>query len=298
MTGSVCVASPATCHLGDRRPRARASERVLRLVDEPVRRLTAPIPASLPSHDAIQGAPEAMPPSPRTSAAKRSLRRDLPDADADPSREGPRFRSAGRRTSRPAGGAPINGVRPSRAMESISMVVRRGRLALRRRRGRSTPRRQPHRHRESSVRQRYRQRHLRRWRRNRHRGEVRDTHRNPWGRPDTSGAMARRWHAGPRAHPCQHSRPGAAPGLSCWFGVEPPAGIEPATPSLPSMRRRVTTPSSTSPSRATAQVRSAIEGCAAGLGEVACGVVSGRSLARPSCGGVAPTPDRHRSDSP
>src|SRR5215217_4239911 len=28
-------------------------------------------------------------------------------------------------------------------------------------------------------------------------------------------------------------RPGAGPGLSCWFGVEPPAGIEPATPSLP-----------------------------------------------------------------
>jgi len=25
----------------------------------------------------------------------------------------------------------------------------------------------------------------------------------------------------------------AGPGLSCWFGVEPPAGIEPATPSLP-----------------------------------------------------------------
>jgi hypothetical protein len=28
-------------------------------------------------------------------------------------------------------------------------------------------------------------------------------------------------------------RPGAGPGLGCWFGVEPPAGIEPATPSLP-----------------------------------------------------------------
>jgi hypothetical protein len=28
-------------------------------------------------------------------------------------------------------------------------------------------------------------------------------------------------------------RPGAGPGLSYWFGVEPPAGIEPATPSLP-----------------------------------------------------------------
>jgi hypothetical protein len=48
-----------------------------------------------------------------------------------------------------------------------------------------------------------------------------------------SAAMARRWHAGPRAHPCRCDRPGSAPGLSCWFGVEPPAGIEPATPSLP-----------------------------------------------------------------
>jgi hypothetical protein len=26
-------------------------------------------------------------------------------------------------------------------------------------------------------------------------------------------------------------RPGVGPGLACWFGVEPPAGIEPATPS-------------------------------------------------------------------
>jgi hypothetical protein len=29
------------------------------------------------------------------------------------------------------------------------------------------------------------------------------------------------------------NRPGIVSGLSCWFGVEPPAGIEPATPSLP-----------------------------------------------------------------
>src|SRR5215211_1175450 len=29
------------------------------------------------------------------------------------------------------------------------------------------------------------------------------------------------------------NRPGVGPGLACWFGVEPPAGIEPATPSLP-----------------------------------------------------------------
>jgi hypothetical protein len=33
------------------------------------------------------------------------------------------------------------------------------------------------------------------------------------------------------ARPCV--RPGTGPGLSCWFVVEPPAGIEPATPSLP-----------------------------------------------------------------
>jgi hypothetical protein len=29
------------------------------------------------------------------------------------------------------------------------------------------------------------------------------------------------------------SRPGVGPGLACWFGVEPPGGIEPPTPSLP-----------------------------------------------------------------
>jgi hypothetical protein len=28
-------------------------------------------------------------------------------------------------------------------------------------------------------------------------------------------------------------RPGTGPGLACWFGVEPPGGIEPPTPSLP-----------------------------------------------------------------
>ena len=33
------------------------------------------------------------------------------------------------------------------------------------------------------------------------------------------------------ARPC--NRPGAGPGLACRSGVEPPAGIEPATPSLP-----------------------------------------------------------------
>ena len=29
------------------------------------------------------------------------------------------------------------------------------------------------------------------------------------------------------------NRPGVLPGLTCGFVVEPPAGIEPATPSLP-----------------------------------------------------------------
>jgi hypothetical protein len=48
-----------------------------------------------------------------------------------------------------------------------------------------------------------------------------------------SAAMARGWHAGARAHPWAWNRPGAWPGLCCWFVVEPPAGIEPATPSLP-----------------------------------------------------------------
>jgi hypothetical protein len=49
-------------------------------------------------------------------------------------------------------------------------------------------------------------------------------------------------------------RPGTRPGLACWFGVEPPAGIEPATPSLPSMRGRFTTPCSTSRPHTSAQV--------------------------------------------
>jgi hypothetical protein len=47
---------------------------------------------------------------------------------------------------------------------------------------------------------------------------------------------------------------GQVPRLNCWFGMEPPAGIEPATPSLPSMRRWFTPPRSTSPSFATTQV--------------------------------------------
>jgi hypothetical protein len=31
------------------------------------------------------------------------------------------------------------------------------------------------------------------------------------------GAMARRWHAGPRAHPYRCDRPGVGPGLACGF---------------------------------------------------------------------------------
>jgi pimeloyl-ACP methyl ester carboxylesterase len=42
--------------------------------------------------------------------------------------------------------------------------------------------------------------------------------------------MARR----PDAHPWAWKRPGRRPGLTCGFWVEPSAGIEPATPSLPS----------------------------------------------------------------
>ena len=76
----------------------------------------------------------------------------------------------------------------------------------------------------------------------------------PADRGRLRAAMARRWHAGPGGQPRTCDRPGARPGLSCWFVVEPPAGIEPATPSLPSMRGRFTTPCSTSRAHATAQV--------------------------------------------
>jgi hypothetical protein len=44
--------------------------------------------------------------------------------------------------------------------------------------------------------------------------------------------LANLWQAAVEgARPC--NRPEAGPGLACWFGVEAPAGIEPATPSLP-----------------------------------------------------------------
>jgi hypothetical protein len=46
--------------------------------------------------------------------------------------------------------------------------------------------------------------------------------------------------------------------------VEPPAGIEPATPSLPSMRAWFTTPRTTSRAHTTGQVKGPAEGCAVG----------------------------------
>jgi hypothetical protein len=53
----------------------------------------------------------------------------------------------------------------------------------------------------------------------------------------TPASVRSHWPAGKRRFltfgAC--NRPGAGPGLSCWFVVEPPAGIGPATPSLPSM---------------------------------------------------------------
>jgi hypothetical protein len=58
-------------------------------------------------------------------------------------------------------------------------------------------------------------------------------------------------------------------------------GLEPLTPCMPSMRRGFTTPCSTSRFRTTAQVRSAAERSVVVRGEVACGVVSGKFLARP-----------------
>jgi hypothetical protein len=55
--------------------------------------------------------------------------------------------------------------------------------------------------------------------------------------------------------------------LLVWGGT--PAGIEPATPSLPSMRRWFMTPCGTARSRTTAQVRGTVEGCVVGWAEAA-----------------------------
>ena len=56
--------------------------------------------------------------------------------------------------------------------------------------------------------------------------------------------------------------------------------VEPATPSLPSMRGRFTTPHATSRSHTSAQVKGAAEGWSVGRREVTCSAVSGKSLAR------------------
>ena len=68
--------------------------------------------------------------------------------------------------------------------------------------------------------------------------------------------------------------------LTALTYMEPPAGIEPATPSLPSMRGGFTTPCSTSCLYTTAQVSSAAKGWVVGRREAARSTVSGKSLAR------------------
>jgi hypothetical protein len=83
-------------------------------------------------------------------------------------------------------------------------------------------------------------------------------------------AVAGSWHAPGRVL----TRPGL---LVCG---EPPAGIEPATPSLPSMRGRFTTPRNTSRYHTIAQVKDAAEERGVGRRKVACSAVSGKSLAR------------------
>ena len=89
----------------------------------------------------------------------------------------------------------------------------------------------------------------------------------------SGNAVAGSWRRG---------RSAAGPGLTCWFGVEPPAGIEPATPSLPSMRGSFTTPCSTSRGHTTVQVGGAANGGVVGRGEVTCSAVSlsGRGVLR------------------
>jgi hypothetical protein len=68
----------------------------------------------------------------------------------------------------------------------------------------------------------------------------------------------------------------------CWARPEllvgGPAGIEPATPSLPSMRGWFTTLLSTSWFLTTVQVRGTLEGRVVGRGEAACSFASGKSL--------------------
>jgi hypothetical protein len=111
----------------------------------------------------------------------------------------------------------------------------------------------------------------------------RDADRAEAGRPTISKRtiQAGKCLANGGRRPSPSDRPSVRTSLTCWFVVEPPAGIEPATPSLPSMRRWFTTPPNTSRPRTTAHVRSAVEGCVVGRGEVTCGVDSGKFLAEP-----------------
>jgi hypothetical protein len=75
-------------------------------------------------------------------------------------------------------------------------------------------------------------------------------------------------------------RSGTGPGLSCWFGVEPPAGIEPATPSLPSMVGPFGGQRGTSLRSIELQVAGLIDDREMGCCEAVCGVAAGKSLAR------------------
>jgi hypothetical protein len=97
-----------------------------------------------------------------------------------------------------------------------------------------------------------------------------------------------------------HSRPdqrrtGIAAARSAWSS----AGIEPATPSLPSMVGWFTMPHSASHPHTTAQVRGAVGGCVMGQSEVAHSAVSGKSLARaPGWSSMGTNADANRPSSP
>jgi hypothetical protein len=79
----------------------------------------------------------------------------------------------------------------------------------------------------------------------------------------------------------------------------PPAGIEPATPSLPSMRQGFTTPHSASRPHTTTQVRGAAEDRVVGRREAAHSAVSGKSLARaPGWSSMGTNADANRPSSP
>jgi hypothetical protein len=96
---------------------------------------------------------------------------------------------------------------------------------------------------------------------------------------ETHPLISQRIRIGDVARPQRFPRTLTSVSLVSALG-EPPGGIEPPTPSLPSMRRSFTSPRGTSRDHTTAQVRGAVEGCVVGRGEVASGVVSGKSLAR------------------